>query len=135
MHSLGHACAQPPSSALYNLATISLLQGLFKLAARTYNARRSLSSLDVASIGASDEAALADLLAGETDVVAGLTTNSSSGTLAASANGNLTATAGKRSSAGEASSGGGSAKVAKGKAAGASRRNRRPTVREEIDAW
>ncbi|KAL4445809.1 hypothetical protein ABPG77_009008 [Micractinium sp. CCAP 211/92] len=116
-------------------------QGLFKLAAKTYGARRSLSSLDMSSIDASDEAALADLLAPEANSIAVASNATGTGILAASTDGNLpavsasSADAGSRPGAGQPSDRGGGSKAAKGRSAGASRRTSRPTVREEIDAW
>ncbi|KAL4425806.1 hypothetical protein ABPG75_009822 [Micractinium tetrahymenae] len=115
-------------------------QGLFKLAAKTYGARRSLSSLDMSSIDASDEAALADLLAAEATAISVAANGSSPGSTVAGGNGSLAAVAssvsgGAKADAGNGPTGNGGAKAAKGRAASTSRRSRRPTVREEIDAW
>lgn len=82
----------------------------------------------MSSMDASDEA-LADLLAAEANSIV-VASNGDLASMAASS-----ADAGSGPNGGQPGSDGGSSKAAKGRTAGASRRSRRPTVREEIDAW
>jgi len=111
-----------PFVAPLTLGALHALQGLFKLAAKTYKSRSRLGSLQGSIDG--DDFVLADVLAADGVALVGSASNTNGSSRGPSSNG---------SSSSDTS--GSKAKSRPAAAKSPSRLDRLPTLRDEIDSW